>query len=231
MKDYKIGLFVFLSLATIISLFPPYQWGNEYLRTQKEREENSYIIKYLPIKQYNVLFTSNKKYFPIDSYRISEILYQSEKLKTDTSDIFTKDVEEGGKGIDTFFNILGNYYKSHWYECVISDSTKKDLVNLYYDYFYRDIPSKKYSDILGRQTPPEKIRGRINEYNELISRISDSIKRYKIFSFQKPSYYLLSREIIFSELVIEYLLAGFIAFFVQIIITFSKRKMLNEKPT
>ncbi|GEM_PF-5859362 len=35
--------------------------------------------------------------------------------------------------------------------------------------------------------------------------------------------------LLYGELVIEYLLAGFIAFFVQIIITFTKRKTPNEK--
>ncbi len=34
----------------------------------------------------------------------------------------------------------------------------------------------------------------------------------------------LERKIIFGELILEYLLAGFIAFFVQIIIMFAKRK-------
>ena len=35
----------------------------------------------------------------------------------------------------------------------------------------------------------------------------------------------LERNIIITELILEYLLAGFLAFFVQIIITFAKRKV------
>ena len=230
MKDYKIGLFVFLILATIISLIPPYQWGNEYLKTQKEREENSYIIKYLPIKQYNFLFASNKKYFPIGSYRISEILYQGERLRIDTSDILAKDVEGGEKGIDTFFYKFHKYQESDWDKYYSYDKKRENLKTLYTEYWVNNIPSKK-TKYLGLDKPPDRYREEMNEYNDITNRISNSIKMYKIFSFQKPSYYLLSREIIFSELVIEYLLAGFTALFIQIIITFVKRNPLNKKFT
>lgn len=36
--------------------------------------------------------------------------------------------------------------------------------------------------------------------------------------------FIVSRNLLFVELIVEYLLAGFIAFFVQIVITFAKRK-------
>jgi len=209
MKDYKIGLIVFLFLATIISFFPPFQWGDENIKTEKERIRNQNILENLPIKKYDFLFSSNKKYFPIGSYRISEIVYGSEKLRIDTSDILTKDVEEGKKGIDTFFYKFEKYQNSDW-DWGVYDKKREDLKNLNLDY--------EYEYLLHRKTP-----------QEIANRIADSIKNYKIFSFQKPNYYLLSREIIFSELAIEYLLAVFIAFFVQIIIAFAKRKALNEK--
>ena len=107
MKNYKTGLIVFLFLATIISLFPPFEWGNKNIKTERERIKNRNILESLPIKEYDFLFSSNKKLFPVGGYQISEILHEGDKLRIDTSDIWTNDVVEGKNGIDTFF------YKFH----------------------------------------------------------------------------------------------------------------------
>ncbi|MCL4551179.1 MAG: hypothetical protein M1495_21725 [Bacteroidetes bacterium] len=95
MKDYKIGLFVFLSLATIISLFPPFEWGDENIRTEKERIRNRNILGSLPIKKYDFLFSSNKKYFPIGNYNLNEKVYDNEKINTDTSDAIIISQKQG----------------------------------------------------------------------------------------------------------------------------------------
>lgn len=110
MKDYKIGLIVFLFLATIISLFPPYEWYFHSLR------------------------------------------------KTE------------------------NYH-----EVVIGKA---------YDFIFR-----------------------INQYDSFVKKYGDGEQ------------YINYRRLLVVELAVEYLLAGFIAFFVQIIITFVKRKTLNKKST
>ncbi len=193
MKDYKIGLFVFLILATIISLFPPFEWGDENIKTEKERTRNRNILESLPIKKYDFLFATNKKYFPIGSYQRNEKVYEGDKIKTDTSDIITKEISVGA---DTFF--LNKYMKDGRY--------LQSFLN----------------------TPPD-----VFEYNEIKNRTgnTDTIQHYKIYKIAKPHWFLLQRKLILNELVLQYLLAGFIGFFVQIIITFAKRKALNEKST
>jgi len=52
MKDWKIGLFIFLILAIIISLFPPYEWYCQYLR-------KDFDYKVLAGKTYDFLFRYN----------------------------------------------------------------------------------------------------------------------------------------------------------------------------
>ncbi len=213
MKDYKIGLFVFLSLATIISLFPPFEWGDENIRTEKERIRNRNILGSLPIKKYDFLFSSNKKYFPIGNYNLNEKVYDNEKINTDTSDAIIISQKQGIESRrEKVYDKLSQYF----------DLGSLDDFNI----AMNQLEKRKKLYIAASKN--------LNvgdwEYFDNALKI-DSIKKYKIFTFQKPNYYLLSREIIFSELVIEYLLAGFIAFLVQIIITSSKRKMLNKKPT
>lgn len=192
MKNYKTGLIIFLFLATIISLFPPFEWGNEN------------------IKKYDFLFSSNKKYFPIGSYNYEQKLYSGEKIGIDTSDIISKDIVTG---IDTFFI---NKYK-----------VKKSF------------PLKK--DNIGRDSNPNRKGGKNydfsftnidwgsiweKEYNEIKQRTgnADTIQHYKIYKLVKPHWYLSHRKLILNELILEYLLAGFIASFVQVIVVFAKRK-------
>lgn len=215
MKDYKIGLIVFLILATIISLIPPYQWGNEYLKTQKEREENSYIIKYLPIKQYNFLFTSNKKYFPIGSYQINEKVYPGEKLNVDTSD-----------AINIFHKVDTDTLS--WRKLIHYQVSKHANIGSF-EYF-----NNTMNDVARRQKFYKEVSSVVNlgKWEEFNTKMDiDSIKKSKMYFVEKPNYYFLKRELLIGELILEYLLAGFIAFFIQIIITFTKKKPLNKKFT
>ena len=70
-------------------------------------------------------------------------------------------------------------------------------------------------------------------YNDELAKIKwENVKEKKYFqeyTIIKPNYYYLKKKIMIDELIVEYLLACFIAFFVQIIITFTKRKKLDEK--
>lgn len=206
MKNYKTGLTVFLILATIISLFPPFEWGDENIKTERERIKNRNILESLPIKEYDFLFASNKKYFITGSNQIYKKLYEGEELEVDTSDIISMKIE---KGFDEFTIKRNN---PNLMESIITTSIfHKDKLEIKTAYVSDEWALETYNDITNRTG-------------------NHSTKQYfKIFTIVKPNYYLLSREIIPSELVIEYLLAGFISFFVQIIITFTKRKRLSEK--
>lgn len=66
-----ILIFSFIILSFIISLFPPYSWGDEKLRTQNERQRVSYYYENkIPFKQYDFLFNDIKKEFPIGKNKV-----------------------------------------------------------------------------------------------------------------------------------------------------------------
>ena len=61
---------IFISIAVIISLFPPFEFGNEMLRglnhnaiAYYSNTKNGSIFISFPIKEYDFIFNSNKKYF------------------------------------------------------------------------------------------------------------------------------------------------------------------------
>jgi hypothetical protein len=69
----KASLAIFVLLAIIISLFPPFEFGDEKLRTLEERNLYYSIADKLPIKEYSFIFSDNKKKFDLgwvwDDYR------------------------------------------------------------------------------------------------------------------------------------------------------------------
>ena len=77
----KISAAVFIFLAIGISLFPPFEFGNEKLRTLSERKLNTEIVEKLPIKEYDFIFSNNKKYFALTSYDFVKKFYDKDSLK------------------------------------------------------------------------------------------------------------------------------------------------------
>jgi len=65
-----IGSFIFLSI--VISLFPPFSWGDERLRTISERQRIHYYYEdKIPIKEYDFLFNDLKKEFVFSNNTIT----------------------------------------------------------------------------------------------------------------------------------------------------------------
>lgn len=146
MKNYKLGLILFLLLTSIATLFPPFEWYYN-LSTNKE--------KYF-FKKYDFLFSNSIRLMPYQDYNYEEKVYQGEKLKADTSDAFEISIKTG---IDTTY---------------VEDLSKKDVVRV-----------GKFEFIL---------------YGRKI----DTIRPYKIFIMKKPYWYNLRRELIVSEIFLEY---------------------------
>lgn len=72
MKNAFPVLIILMLLILIVTLFPPYSWGNEKLRTLSERNLLSFNYAYnLPIKEYDFIFNPVKKNFQIDNNSIS----------------------------------------------------------------------------------------------------------------------------------------------------------------
>ena len=129
LSSFKIGIIIFIPLAIIISLFPPFEFGNEKLRTLSERKINSKIVGILPIKEYDFIFNSNKKYFALDS----TIFY---KLFAIDSVEFYKEKWNDKKfqfdhSIDSFFTAKGFLYPTFLKERY-NNGVRKLNVNLNY---------------------------------------------------------------------------------------------------
>lgn len=72
MDKLKPAVFIFLILSSFITLFPPFQWGVERLRTIEERKTSQNIFSdNLPIKEYNFIFSSSKKEFTVNNNTVS----------------------------------------------------------------------------------------------------------------------------------------------------------------
>lgn len=72
MKNIYPVLSILGLLVLLTTLFPPYSWGDEKLRTISERNRFSNYYSYnLPIKEYDFIFNPVKKDFIIDNNNIS----------------------------------------------------------------------------------------------------------------------------------------------------------------
>jgi len=73
-KDLSLGnpLVIFAFLVIIISLFPPFEFGNEVINnlnkgTLADLESNNSDLAKLPIKGYDFIFNGDKKSFHLDN--------------------------------------------------------------------------------------------------------------------------------------------------------------------
>lgn len=71
MSENKILIGSFLLLSVVISLFPPFSWGDEKLRTISERQTIHYYLEdKIPVKEYDFLFNDLKKEFIFSNSKV-----------------------------------------------------------------------------------------------------------------------------------------------------------------
>lgn len=215
---FRVGIIIFIPLAILLSLFPPYYWGNEKIRTLSERRRSD-IDDQLPIKSYDLLFGSNKKLFKLGSYTFTNKYYENEfnsldKILSDATGF------KFISGIDTFSTKLSYAYK-------MTDAEKIGVLK-------EEQAKYKQSQRRGRNSR-QKIFNFVNwrdfsvehadnfeiikheylkapnDWNTRWVNKIDSVKSFRNYTIKKPNYYLLGREIILSELFINYLLAFFLS--------------------
>lgn len=257
----KISAAVFIFLAIGISLFPPFEFGNEKLRTLSERKLNPKIVDKLPIKEYDFIFSSNKKYFALSSYDFIKQFYSRDTAKYYENLWSDKLFKFIGESVDTFLTASRFIYqrwtendwiknnkgriKRHRYdfsplndeigiEKKKKEKTTFDFISIFegqYTYwiddsriirFNRDETNRdavNFIDVKDKYESAPQLWDYKYEYK------IDSIKKYYEYSITQPEYYLLKREILFAELVIEYILA----FFVSLIIGFIIPKIGSTK--
>jgi hypothetical protein len=232
MIKYRIFILTFLSLSIPITLFPPFEFGDQYLETKGERRQSFMVIDDLPIKKYDFLFASNKKYFSIGSYRLERKFYINEKFNIDTTDAFSIMVQNG---VDTFFI---NKYKvsgKDWYDDI---PPKKSVLNLNTSpevYRTRKLITgkglQKLIDLGKRLDYAEREENLALEkkrYNEarIKTGIDDTVQHYKVYKVNKPYWYLLKRGMQIDELIMEYILAAIVGLLFQIFFKNNSKKSL-----
>ncbi len=97
MVDVRSPVFklTFLSLVTAATLFPPFNWGQEWLTTEAERRlimRHPWMYERLPIKTYAFLFGNSKKAFLVnwgwDSYKQESIpIFRALERRLNTTEL------------------------------------------------------------------------------------------------------------------------------------------------
>jgi hypothetical protein len=209
----KYSIPVFLLLAIYISLFPPFQWGGDKIKTHNERENFEYS-DLLPIKEYDFLFSGNKKLFKVGKYKVSKKVYEKDLKSLDFLDdaygYKIKDVK------DTITTLKDIAYK-------MDDSEKSKILRLEIKYKlnWREFSVKNADNYWEIQNEFEKSP---ESWNTRTVKAIVKIDEYKLYTIIKPHYYLLGREIILSELFVNYLLGVFFSIAICIIIIKIKTK-------
>ncbi len=107
----KISAAIFTIFAVIISLFPPFEFGGEKIRTLAERRKNEEIVSKLPVKSYDFIFGGNQKYFAL-SYFTFQMKFNNE----DTLEYFQHKLKDNNfhfvsTSADSFFSYHWFLYK------------------------------------------------------------------------------------------------------------------------
>lgn len=241
MKDYKIGLIVFLFLATVISLFPPFEFGNEKLITLQERRNNSDISEKLPVKKYDSIFNSNKKLIALNNYIFQKKFYSKDSLKFYKDKWGDKEFNFNSTSVDSFFTAKRVLFPS-MVNKMGSNRMKKMLAFLKWSnynwagnyewmnqtynkngkhYNYNDNETDK--DAINYNKVKKDYDKSPNDWDYKYVNVFDSTKKADLYDITQPVYFLLDRNILFSELLIEYFLAFILSAVIQLIFVWKKR--------
>jgi hypothetical protein len=225
----KISLIIFIFLALIISLFPPFEFGNEKLRTLHERNTYSDIAEKLPIKKYDFILNDNKKNIILGSYIFLQKFYNKDSLNFYKDKWSDKIFNFDSTSVDSFFTA-----KRVLFPFIVnkmdSDKRKKiltllkwsnfnwkgnyewmnDNYNKYGRFFkYNDDETDK--DAINFNQVKNDYEKSPNNWDYKYLEVFDSTKKYDAFDITQPVYYLLERNLIWSELLVEYILAVLIS--------------------
>lgn len=205
-QSLKIGIIIFIPLAILISLFPPFNW--DIPSNRKDIYNYLEIRDFLPLKKYSFIFDGNKKIVPVGTVIFSKKYYQQDsvKLKKVLSDAIEFQYWEG---IDTFYN-----YEPLAYEIKINNSQSEFTSKHRKVYTLEDLFEKK-DDIIKRAKNYNDIKERYlknpDGWDVRYNKTYANSKIYYQYTIKKPNYYLLQRTLILSELFVNYLLAFFVS--------------------
>lgn len=204
----KISIAIFIFLGVIISLFPPFEFG------KKE-------------KLYDFILGSNKRYFALDTYTFQKKFYKNDSLNYYKNLWSDSKFEFKVVSMDTFVTAIRLLYriKAHsksgfdysdlpdltgpehnMYEGIdfmphLTDGINARIVK--YNEDNREAVNYKDVKVEYEKTP------RLWDYKYIYN--VDSVKKSFVYNIIKPKYYLLKRQILFGELIVEYVLAFFVS--------------------
>jgi hypothetical protein len=233
MKDYKIGLCVFLFLATVISLFPPFEFGNEKLKTLQERNANYRISEKLPVKRYDFIFGGVKNNIILDYRTLQKKFYNQDSLKFYKNLWKESEFSFINSNNDTFYTIRrilfkkaipaqkNKYIKSYILHAWEPENEDIENSSIHYNTLLdNDFDALNFNEVKNEyfKSPDDWDFKRVNKI--------DSVKKYDKYNITYPKYYSLNREILFGELMVEYFLAFILSIAVQLVIN-RKRKITS----
>jgi hypothetical protein len=238
-KDYKIGLCVFLFLATVISLLPPFEFGNEKLKTLQERNANYRISEKLPVKKYDFIFSGIKRNIILDYHTFQKKFYNQDSFNHYKNLWKESEFNFINSDNDTFFTIHRTIFKKaipkkneFKYKTKIWEPEKeRKIMRAWHPEDEDPINSSShYNTLLDNDYDAINFNEVKNEYSKSpddwdFKRIIkiDSVKKFNVYNIIYPKYYLLNREILFGELMVEYFLAFILSIAVQLIVNLKRK--------
>lgn len=207
----KVSFAIFIFLALIISLFPPFEFGNEKLKEMGF----TFVADNLPVKKYDFIFNSNKKYLAIGHNTFRAKFYSKdsiEQIRNNWNDNAYKFI---GSSADSFFtkkDFLFHYVKSQETKILPQQNIQSGWVNGYkqrkFNLSYLD-----EREIIGVEMAINYKEVK-NEYDKSPNNwgvkyvnVLDSVRNYDEYEIKQPNYYLLDRKLIWSEFFVEFILA------------------------
>ena len=161
----KISTAIFVILAVIISLFPPFEFGNEKLKTLSERRSNSQIADKLPLKKYDFFFGSNKKYIPLTSFNFTKKFYSRDSVVYYTKLWNDKKFNCNLTSTDTFLTATKFLYEPKGWEITFSKHRGRwPRQDEYSDSIFYVTEGKWEDPIFYKKTALEKLLADPNNY-------------------------------------------------------------------
>lgn len=122
----KRSFLIFLFFSTFITIFPPFKFGGEKLRTLTERKQNYNLAYKLPIKKYDFIFGSNQKPIQVGSHIVNKKIYSKDSVNQGNIFIDATTFEVTHTGVDSFFTRYYYAYKLSNYGLIANKKIDKD---------------------------------------------------------------------------------------------------------
>jgi hypothetical protein len=207
----KISLIIFVFLALLISLFPPFNFGNR-------------------VKQYDFLFNGYDKYVRISNKTYPKKFYSKDSIEAYKEKWSDRELQYVKTSSDSFFTTRRFLFfspkkKRDWFADIlyhskrITENGENDAMSnkVYYD--ETDLSAINFNEVKTEynKTP--------DDWDYKYVDIFIGIKNYNEYNITEPVYLLLERKILLAELLVEYILAVLLS----IILGYFIKRFIPEK--